>query len=147
MNYKEEDLTLLRFQPHWELPQELPRGRSIPYWHPRRGQFVTPLAVDCMSGRLDIVQLLPSHEPQRTLSPRKYTSLFFGASTRQEHDRLAIIRTLLEADANDDECSGYASEGVIQHPTHKCYCVYLWRRRHKWTDCITKCKGCDWINR
>ena len=88
-----------------------------------------------MSGRLDIVQLLPSHEPQRARTPRKYTSLFFGASTRQEHDRLAIIRTLLEAGANDDEC--YASEGVIQHRDPA----------HKWTDCITKCKGCDWINR
>ena len=71
---------------------------------------VTPLAAACMSGHLGIVQLLLHHRANpNALSSRKRTPLFYATSTRQEHDRLAIIRTLLEAGANVDEC--YAESG------------------------------------
>jgi ankyrin repeat protein len=63
-----------------------------------------------MTGRLDIVQLLLHHRANpNALSPRKRTPLFYATSTRQERDRLAIIRILLEAGANVDEC--YADSG------------------------------------
>jgi len=77
---------------------------------PGGDQSVTPLAAACMTGRLDIVQLLLHHRANpHALSPRKRTPLFYATSTRQEHDRLAIIRTLLEAGDNVDEC--YAESG------------------------------------
>ena len=71
---------------------------------------VTPLAAACMTGHLEIVQLLLHHRANpNALSPRKRTPLFYATSTKQERDRLAIIRTLLEAGANVDEC--YAESG------------------------------------
>ena len=77
---------------------------------PGGDQFVTPLAAACMTGRLDIVQLLLHHRANpNALSPRKSTPLFYATSTRQERDRLAIIHTLLEAGVNVDEC--YAESG------------------------------------
>ena len=77
---------------------------------PGGDKSVTPLAAACMTGRLDIVQLLLHHSANpNALSPRKRTPLFYATSTRQERDRLAIIRTLLEAGANVDEC--YAESG------------------------------------
>ena len=77
---------------------------------PGGDQSVTPLAAACMTGRLEIVQLLLHHRANpNALSPRKRTPLFYATSTRQERDRLAIIRTLLEAGANVDEC--YAESG------------------------------------
>ena len=77
---------------------------------PGGDQSVTPLAAACMTGRLDIVQLLLHHRANpNALSPRKRTPLFYATSTRQERDRLAIVRTLLEAGANVDEC--YAESG------------------------------------
>ena len=77
---------------------------------PGRDQSVTPLAAACMTGRLDIVRLLLHyHANPNALSPKKRTPLFYSTSTRQERDRLAIIRSLLEAGANVDEC--YAESG------------------------------------
>ena len=77
---------------------------------PGGDQAVTPLAAACMTGHLDIVQLLLHYRANpNALSPRKRTPLFYATSTREERDRLAIIHTLLEAGANVDEC--YAESG------------------------------------
>ena len=77
---------------------------------PAGDQSVTPLAAACMTGRLDIVRLLLDYGANpNALSPRKRTPLFYATSTRQERDRLDIIRRLLEAGADVDEC--YAESG------------------------------------
>jgi ankyrin repeat protein len=62
-----------------------------------------------MTGRLDIVQLLLHHRANPNALPENVHPLFYATSTRQERDRLAIIRTLLEAGTNVDEC--YAEIG------------------------------------
>ena len=77
---------------------------------PAGDQSVTPLAAACMTGRLDIVRLLLDYGANpNALSFRKRTPLFYATSTRQERDRLDIIRRLLEAGADVDEC--YAESG------------------------------------
>ena len=77
---------------------------------PGGNHSVTPLAAACMTGRLDVVQLLLHHRANpNALSPKKRTPLFYATSTRQERDRLAIVRALLKAGANVDEC--YAENG------------------------------------
>ena len=71
---------------------------------------VTPLAAACMTGRLDVVQLLLHHRANpNALSPQKRTPLFYATSTRRENHRLDIVRALLKAGANVDEC--YAESG------------------------------------
>jgi len=77
---------------------------------PGGDQSVTPLAAACMTGRLDVVQLLLHHRANpNALSPKRRTPLFYATSTRKERDRLAITRALLKAGANVDEC--YAESG------------------------------------
>lgn len=72
---------------------------------PGGDQSVTPLAAACMTGRLDVVQLLlRSHANPNALSLKKRTPLFYATSTQQDRDRAAIVRALLEAGANVDEC-------------------------------------------
>ncbi|KAF8907891.1 hypothetical protein CPB84DRAFT_1767826 [Gymnopilus junonius] len=77
---------------------------------PGGDQSVTPLAAACMTGQLEVVKLLLLyHANPNALSPKKRTPLFYATSTRQDRDRHAIVRALLEAGANVDEC--YAESG------------------------------------
>ena len=73
---------------------------------------VTPLAAACIRGQLDVVRLLLRYRANpNALSPKRRTPLFYTTSTSEGRDRRAIVRALLEAGANVDEC--YAENGFI----------------------------------
>ncbi|PPQ92159.1 hypothetical protein CVT25_008784 [Psilocybe cyanescens] len=73
---------------------------------------VTPLAAACIRGHVHIVRLLLQNKANpNALSSKKRTPLFHATSSTslEGSDRLAIVRSLLEAGANVDEC--YAESG------------------------------------
>ena len=66
---------------------------------------VTPLAAGCIRGQLDVVRLLLRYRANpNALSPKRRTPLFYTTSTAEGRNRCAIVRVLLEAGANVDEC-------------------------------------------
>ncbi|KIM49759.1 hypothetical protein M413DRAFT_6656 [Hebeloma cylindrosporum] len=71
---------------------------------------VTPLAAACIRGHLDVVRLLLQYRANpNALSTKRRTPLFYATSAIEVRDRCAIVRALLEARANVDEC--YAENG------------------------------------
>lgn len=79
---------------------------------PGSDHAVTPLAAACIRGHLDVVRLLLRHGANPdALSPQRRTPLFYATSTPEGRDRHPIVRALLEAGANVDEC--YADNGFI----------------------------------
>jgi len=73
-------------------------------------QSMTPLAAAVVRGHLAVVRLLLRYNANpNALSPKKRTPLFYATSTSQAGDRCAVVRALLEAGANVDEC--YAENG------------------------------------
>jgi hypothetical protein len=73
-------------------------------------------------------------------------TLFYATSTRsrQERDRLAIIRTLLEAGTNVDEC--YAEIGFNTPLMNAITLIFDIDIVKELLRSITNCKGCDWTN-
>lgn len=69
---------------------------------------VTPLAASVIRGHIHVVRLLLQHQANpNALSPKRRTPLFYATSSTtisDSGDRLAIVRALLEAGANVDEC-------------------------------------------
>ncbi|THH06245.1 hypothetical protein EW146_g9674 [Bondarzewia mesenterica] len=67
---------------------------------------MTPLAAASSRGYLDIVRLLlQNHANPNALSLYNRTPLFYATSRSPAHDRLAIVRALLDAGALIDACS------------------------------------------
>ena len=78
--------------------------------NPGSEHSVTPLAAACIRGQLDVVRLLLRYRADpNALSPKRRTPLFYTTSTSEGRNRPAIVRALLEAGANVDEC--YAENG------------------------------------
>ena len=124
--------TSIRLYSHWELPKELSRGQSILYWHPRRGQFVTPLAAACMADRYRPATPTPPCQPQWALSKKTYTPLF---------RHLNQTRTRSSRRFSYSPRSQYQCRWMLQK---ECHYIGFWRRRHKGiaeARCITNGKG------
>ncbi|KAF9465819.1 hypothetical protein BDZ94DRAFT_1296303 [Collybia nuda] len=68
-------------------------------------QDLTPLAAACWRGHLDVVELLIDHGADpNALSPRNRTPLFFATTRLPAENRAVIVRILLRAGANVDQC-------------------------------------------
>ena len=83
------------------------------------GQYnVTALAGACSNGHLDIVQLLLAHGADpNALSPKNHTPLFYATSRSPRRNRYAIVRALLDARADVDECKEVVDELLSQGPS------------------------------
>jgi ankyrin repeat protein len=80
---------------------------SDPYFinSPGGEHEVTPLAAACWKGHLDIVRLLIDHGADpKALSPKNRTPLFYATTRSPPENRSTIVRTLLRAGADVDQC-------------------------------------------
>ena len=121
MNYKEDNLTLLHFHPLSPSPRTPSRtiSRSSSCietlgWESSWQRWQQPAWQVALTSSSYSYTTVPT--PMRSLL-KKPTPLFSTTSTRQERDRLTVIRILLEASANFNEC----------------HCIDFWWRRRKGT--------------